>query len=1092
MGIVRFFAKAAVVAVFSLRAYGENPKFVWTGGGTPDNEGYLLWSDTANWQGGIIPTAAEAGGTKAGEYDFSNAAANTRIKCDVSTSHHMCVLTFGADQGTISLVQGNAADSALRTFSNGTITVPAGTTVDFGLNCAENNDQRGAEMKISGGGTFNFCSAGKFSGNRWKLAVEGTTTLGLNCTGAGINLDSVVVELKNHTAKLSLGNDTRIAAILSHSWGRGAVLLNGHKLTLSGGNALHTGNFAQYSVYGDSGDIEISGGNILTNVYADSFKAFEGDITLRNANLKNAGVTFPTATDVKIESSGVLTLSNNQTVASLTGSGTTGGVDIFAGNKLVVSGGDQGEKSYCARIAGGGDFEKNGGDTLVLSGANTLTGKTKVNAGTLKVLGSPAANAVEPAPYYSFDFEDSLADAVTGVPAKFYYRTDNTDMTTVPDGATPSEFCEGRNGGRGVRLHHDAAASVYYDETNAFNTESNAFTATVWMKPDEDMKLMDVNHGCHAIFYFGSGGNQELLSFKVYVSYGTNLNFSAGGYKTGDVKDTYPDYGFTGAVTEDDFYDGRWHMVTVTYSGRETKTITGYFDGRKLGEKTLAADVSPKGRLHLGWGNWGRLSGDFDDFKVLRRCQSASEIAAEFRGEVVQQDAFAALPPPVAHWAFDDAGNAGKDSSGNAYHLSPDGDAAPIATAQAIVDVPGASGKALAPSNMYYWAGAAFPEKFPSGGESWTLSVRCALAGLLEAGKYQCPMVFMWGENNAAQYSNDASGNDRRYFAVQFDNSNYRANRLGIHYQSSKYFNPNLIFGDVSYQSWFTEANWVHLVVSYSDRDGMKSYVDGVLVEQGNTTMRIEPVNILVGYRPNFKDSTQIAHPYCYFPGYIDDIAVWDTVLSAEQVRVYVRGLRTGSAGSPLSAESDLSIAEGATVEVVGTCVEAKSVAGGGTLKLVEHSSLALGGGVLDGSLTGLGQLTLTAPFKVADASGYYGNIVLSGSGAIDAPTYTKAVSLPEGCTVVLPSVSSLPLLRTGGDAKFPAVGSISFEESPTAEGVYLVAEAAELSVPDSFGLWRIGEDGGGQGGYRMKLFLEDGKVYLRVRKIRGTSVVLR
>jgi hypothetical protein len=71
-------------------------------------------------------------------------------------------------------------------------------------------------------------------------------------------------------------------------------------------------------------------------------------------------------------------------------------------------------------------------------------------------------------------------------------------------------------------------------------------------------------------------------------------------------------------------------------------------------------------------------------------------------------------------------------------------------------------------------------------------------------------------------------------------------------------------------------------------------------------------------------------------------------------------------------------------------------------------------------------------------------------------------------------------------------VGSISFEESPTAEGVYLVAEAAELSVPDSFALWSIGEDGGGQGGCRMKLFLEDGKVYLRVRKIRGTSVVLR
>ena len=1080
-----------VVSQFVFQSFGANPMFVWTGGGSPDADGFLLWSDTKNWKDGQLPGSASAGGTNAGDYDFSAVAANTRIKVDVATSHHVHSLKFGENQGVISLVQGNATDSWLRTFSNGSITVPSGTVVDFGLNCAENNDQRGAVMKISGGGTFNFCSSGEFSANRWKLVVEGATTLGLNCTGENIKFDSVVVEFQNHAATLSLGNDTRIAAIIDHIWGMGRILLNGYKLTLSGGNAGYTGNFPQYVVYGDAGNIEISGGNILTNVYANSFKDFEGDITLRNADLKNVGVAFPATTDIQIESSGMLTFSNDQTVASLTGVGTTGGVEIFADSKLVVSGGDLGEKNYSARITGGGDFEKNGADTLVLSGENTLTGKTKVNAGTLKVKGSPAMNRIESAPYYSFDFENNLLDSVTAKEAKFSYWVNKSDSTAVPEGATASGYCAGRNGGVGVRLHHNAAASVYYDITDAFNTGAGAFTATVWMKPDEDMKLMDVDHGCHAIFYFGSGGNASLNSFKVYLSSQTNLNFSAGAYKTGEVEDTYPDYGFTGAVAEGDLYDGNWHMVTVTYSGSETKTISGYFDGHKLGEKMLTEDLSLKGRLHLGWGNWGRLSGDFDDFKVIRRCQSAEEIASEFCCEVISADAFASLPKPVAHWAFDDTDSAGKDSSGNAYHLSPDGDASPIATSQPIVDVPGASGKALAPSNMYHWAGSSFPEKFPTGGASWTLSVRCALAGLLEAGKYQCPMVFMWGENNDPQYSASVEGNDRRFFAVQFDNNNYRANYLGLHYQSSKYFNPNQLFKDVSYQPVFTEANWVHLVVTYSDEEGMKSYIDGALVNHGNTTMRIEPTNILVGYRPDFHSAKQDRSGR-YFPGYIDDIAVWDVVLNADEVRAYVRGLRTGSVGSPLSADSDLAIATGAAVEVEGTCVTAKSVSGGGSLKLESHSSLTVGGGDMQGSVSGMGQLTLTAPFKAADMSDYYGNLVLSGSGSLDAATFAGSLSLPENYLVTLPSVESLPLLRTGGAAVFPTSGRIDFAEHPTAEGEYLFAEAADLTVPESFALWSIDEEYCALGHFRMNLFLKDGKVYLRVRKIHGMKVIIR
>lgn len=1090
MNIIKTLLIAGAVSLFAVQAFGANPKFVWTGDGTADDEGFFLWSDTRNWQDGTIPTEAGTGSANAGKYDFSKAAANTKIKCDVSTSHNMGHMQFGENQGTISLVQGNAADSGLKTLSSGTITVPAGTVVDFGLNCKEINDLAGATVTITGGGIFNFCASGDFSAYQWKLMVEDNTTLGLGCTGTKAKFETAVVEFYNHTAKLSLGCDMRIAALIGHSWGRGQVLLNGHKLTLCGGNDGYSGNFDQYTVYNDAGDIEVSGGNILTNVYGQSFNAFSGDFILKNANVKNVGVAFPATTDVRIESSGMLMLSNDQTVASLTGSGTTGGVEIHAGYKLAVSGGEEGEKTYSARITGAGDFEKNGADTLVLTGENTLTGKTTVNAGTLKVCGSTAVNAVEPAPGYDFGFEGDLRNSVTGESAEFSYRVDNADSADPAEGMAPSEFCAGRNGGRGVRLHHDSAASVYFSRTKAFDTKDGPFTATVWMKLDERMKL---SGDSNAIFYFGTGNNKELESFKVYISSGRRISFSAGGYRTGDVSSTYPDYGFSALVEESDLYDGGWHMLTVTYSGPETKTISGYLDGRKLGEKTLAetAVLYLEGRLHLGWGTWGKLSGDFDDFKILRRCQGAAEVAAEFQGEVQAADAFAALPRPVAHWSFDDVDDAGKDSSGNGYHLSPDGNEALIATAQAIVDVPGASGKALAPSNMYYWAGAAFPERIPVGEESWTLSVRCALKNLVRSGRLQCPMVFMWGENNNAGYA-DGNENDRRYLAVQFHNVNYRANCMALHYQGSMYLDPNLVFKDVTYRPVFSEANWVHLMVTYSKSDGMRSYIDGNEVYHGSTTMRIEPANILVGYRPNFKNSTQIAHPDCYFPGYIDDIAIWDKVLDAGQVRAYVRGLRTGSVGSPLSPNSDLSIAAGATVEVDGTCVAAKSVAGGGTLKLGEYSSLTLGGGVLTGALTGQGQLTLTAPFKVADASGYYGNIVLSGSGSIDAPTYSRPVALSENYAATLPSVASLPLLRTGGAAVFPESGRIDFADHPVAEGEYLVAEAAELDMPDSFALWSIDGDYCATGDFRMNLFADGGKVYLRVRKVRGMTVILR
>ena len=104
MNIIKAVSLASAVSLFAFQSLGANPLFTWSGGGTPDDEGYLLWSDAANWQDGTIPTEAGTGSANAGKYDFSKAAANTKIKCDVSTSHNMGHMQFGENQGTISLV----------------------------------------------------------------------------------------------------------------------------------------------------------------------------------------------------------------------------------------------------------------------------------------------------------------------------------------------------------------------------------------------------------------------------------------------------------------------------------------------------------------------------------------------------------------------------------------------------------------------------------------------------------------------------------------------------------------------------------------------------------------------------------------------------------------------------------------------------------------------------------------------------------------------------------------------------------------------------------------------------------------------------
>lgn len=1084
----------ATMVCLGICASMANTTYRWTGNAGPviDGEwaGYHSWSDAGNWDDNGVPPAGAAGGANCNWLDFSNAAANTKVVVDNKVQMHLGNMTFAANQGTIQIVPTDTATCNLRTFSACKISVPNGTRVEFGLNCNVNNDFANAQIDVAGGGTFALTANGTFSANRWRILIGAETTLGLSAPSADLN--TAQIAFLSETSCLTLGCDTSVGSLYfpENATGKhGTIDLNGHTLTLSGGNNGSANNFNRLCDITGMGALVVSGGNVSTNKVAETF---DGALTIKNADVVSEAA-YMGITELHVNGSGRLTIADSQTVDALAGAGATGGVVIKRDKTLTVNG--SADTEYAASLSGDGTFVKSGAGTLTLSGANSMTGETRVESGTLKIIGPEAeTNKEYLAHLFTFDnvsdgaFQDAgYAKAI----AAFRYSTSANNDAETPEGEkSPSQICEGRRNSDGVRLFAGSRASVFVTSSGTANngiaTGKGPFTMTAWMKLDESgCRSRTHNYGTHAIFYLGTGAQTELMSFKVYLCDGTNLNFSAGGYRAGKANENYPDKGFTVPLTDTQLFDGNWHMLSVTYSGGDTRTITGYYDGVKIGELTLAEGVcvNLNGRCNLGWGGMGSIAGDFDDWSLVTRCKSETEIADDYLGAVTEgTDAFKALPPAVAHWAFDDEDMPGKDSSENGYHLTAD---AYIKTEAPIVSVEGAYGKALAASNAYVYAGSAWPAKIPSGNAAWTLSIRCALSEIIEGSAYTEPCAFYFGEVRNPEFGN-LSENQNRFFLVQYDNANYRANRLALHWNAPAYKAPNFILTDETYQPRFTPANWVHLMVVHTPGTGFAIYRDGILVQNvANSAFNLTPKELFVGLRPLI-GAESIGHPY--FPGYIDDVAIWDTAFTSHQVRAYTAGLAKGQMASPLSDSSDITVATGATLEFAGTRLVAKSLNGNGTVKLSEDASVTVMGGNLSGALSGNGQIATAGKLTIADAADYHGNVRLIDGGAVVAENLTSAIAIPEGySTTITGDGTGLPIVSSAGIVILPRSAKFTVRDIYQTAS-YTIAHGATLRVPESLDKWEFALPRPGTA----TLSVNGNNLVLHIRTLRGTVLSIR
>ena len=210
--------------------------------------------------------------------------------------------------------------------------------------------------------------------SRVQINAPGTLDLaGFSETINGLNGDGFVLSSGSVTSisTLTLGNNNAtdsFSGVISD--GAGKVALT--KIGTGTQTLLNSFNTFTGDVNVNAGKLTLSGGTILNDIVA---------VNIANVN----GAIFELSSTT-----------SSETIGSLAGGGTTGGEVRLNGSVLTV-GGTNTSTEFAGVITGGialniTQFIKTGTGTLTLSGTNTFTGDTRIQAGTLELKGGVALN----------------------------------------------------------------------------------------------------------------------------------------------------------------------------------------------------------------------------------------------------------------------------------------------------------------------------------------------------------------------------------------------------------------------------------------------------------------------------------------------------------------------------------------------------------------------------------------------------------------------------------------------------------------------------------------------------------------------------
>ena len=356
------------------------------------DSGLLVLSATNTFTGdsyltsGILSVGADANlGATTNSVQF--AGGTLQVTSSFATAAGRRLLITASNNGTLkigaglSLTIGGATDRLATSNSSGLLTkTDAG---DLILN--NSNPNFTGSLNISGGNVElqNATSLGSnttitLAGGSLRLRTDATASFANQITATSdATISASRLTGTTPAVTLTIGNITIGAQTMNLSATNGADLALG-TVTLTGAPTFNTsaGNTTVGAISGSFGFTKTGGGTLVVNGssnYSGSTVVQSGTLALGNA----AGVSATSA--LNISAGATFDLRNlSAVIGSLTGAG-----DVTLGSGNLDVGTNDGTTTFTGTIAGIGGFTKSGTGTFTLGHANSYTGATTINNGTL-------------------------------------------------------------------------------------------------------------------------------------------------------------------------------------------------------------------------------------------------------------------------------------------------------------------------------------------------------------------------------------------------------------------------------------------------------------------------------------------------------------------------------------------------------------------------------------------------------------------------------------------------------------------------------------------------------------------------------------
>ena len=274
-------------------------------------------------------------------------------------------VVYGSDTATVTNLTLNTALGTNATQANVDFTVAGGRNTAVQVNAS----QVWAGTTTVNSGAFTTANGVTLAST---AIIVGGGTVATNSANTLADTASLTV----NSGRLSIGGSDTVASLA----GSGGTIDIASGATLTAGNAGST-SYAG-SITGSGGFTKVGSGTFTLSAAS----SMTGTTTVSAGRLSLAAANLLSDSSAVTGTAGaVFALGGNETIGSLAGS-----LDVALGSSTLTAGGNGQSTTYSGVLTGSGSLTKVGGGRLALTGANTFSGATNVNAGELALNGSIA------------------------------------------------------------------------------------------------------------------------------------------------------------------------------------------------------------------------------------------------------------------------------------------------------------------------------------------------------------------------------------------------------------------------------------------------------------------------------------------------------------------------------------------------------------------------------------------------------------------------------------------------------------------------------------------------------------------------------